>query len=101
MIVIGSLSIYVSCLIEKKFSTYRPREVEGKHDGIGESFHIKIWHIQGVSSEHRSSDVTECTRWCRIDVCLINFEAHSEFSPARRQTRRVTTWGTITALPTT
>lgn len=67
-----------------KFFTYRPREVEGKHDGVAESLHIKVRNIQRVSTEHWRGDVTECAWWRGIDISLINLEANAEFSPAWR-----------------
>lgn len=42
--------------------TYRPRKVEREDDGIAKSFHVEVRHIQGVSTQHGCSDVTESTR---------------------------------------
>lgn len=64
--------------------TYRPCEVEGKHDGIAESLDVKIGDIQRVSTEHWRGDVTEGAWWRSIDIRLVDLEANAEFSPAWR-----------------
>lgn len=76
----GSECVNMLCM----FFTYRPCEVEGKHDGIAESFDVEVGNIQWVSTEHWCGDVTESARWRGIDISLVDLEANAEFSPARR-----------------